>query len=108
MQRLMNIAHEMRQQNQCDGLCNFAGIFLPDFPTQYSDAIRNGVHDIPLATPNFAVAVFSGVEYGHIRVVEPMMRWGAVACTGTRRIRVPKVTQLSLDLRRLRIMRIGQ
>ena len=75
MERLMNIADKMCEENERDRSCNFAIVSLGEFSFQHLDAETHHVDDVPLAAPDFAVAILFIVDQRDIGVVEPMVRW---------------------------------
>ena len=73
MQRLMNIADTMRQQDHRNRFGNFARVVLGNFTAQNADAVRNRMHNIPVAAAGFAISIFLGIKHRHIGVMHPMM-----------------------------------
>ena len=56
------------------------------------------MHDIPVATSGFAIAIFLDIKYRCIGVMHPMMGRSGIGGIRARRIRLPKIVQLLLDL----------
>src|SRR5437016_6118348 len=97
MKWLMNVAEIMSQQNYRNRFRNLARIIRGNFTTQNANAVRNCMHDIPVATPGLAIAIFLDIER-HIGVMHPMMGRRGITSIWVRRIRFPKIVQLLLDL----------
>ena len=93
----MNVAEIMGQQNYRNRFRNLARIIRGNFTMQNANAVRNCMHDIPVAAPDFAVAIFFGIQHRHIGVMHPVMGRGGIAGIRARWIRLPKIVQLLLD-----------
>ncbi len=74
MQRLVNVAHVMGQQNESNGLGDLPFILFRDSSSQDFDTIWNHVHHIPFAAPGLALGIFLHPHDGNVCVVKPMMR----------------------------------
>ena len=73
VERLVNVADIVREQNYRDRLGDFARIIFRDVAAQNIDAIANHVDDVPLGPAGRAAGIFVNVENRHIGVVEPVM-----------------------------------
>src|ERR1700704_7188371 len=98
MKRLVNVAEAMGQQNYRNRFRNLARVIRGNFTAQNANAVRNCMHDIPVAASSFAVAIFLDIKHRHIGVMHPMMGWRGIGGIWARRIRLPKIVQLLLDL----------
>src|SRR5438045_353469 len=78
MKRLMNVPEIMGQQNYRNRFRNLARIIRGNFTAQNGNAVRNCMHDIPVATSGFAIAIFLDIKHRHVGVMHPMMGWRGV------------------------------
>src|SRR5438874_12571519 len=98
MKRLMNVAEIMGQQNYRNRFRNLARIIRGNFTAQNGNAVRNYMHDIPVATSGFAIAIFLDFKHRHVGVMHPMMGWRDIVSIRARPISLPKIVHLWLDL----------
>src|SRR5438552_13233394 len=94
----MNVTDTMRQQNERNRFRDLARVILGNFTAQNPDAVRNGLHHIPVAAPNLPVAIFLSVQHRHIRVMHPVMGRPDIAGIRAGWIRIPKIVELLFDL----------
>ena len=74
MERLVDIAHKMGQEDHRDRLRDLARVIFRHLAFENADAVRDHVDDVPFRAAHRALVVFLRVSYGHIRVVEPVVR----------------------------------
>src|ERR1700736_2375735 len=101
----MNVAGVMREQNYRDRFGDFPRIIFRSFTAQNIDAKRNHVDDVPLAAAGLAIGVLFQIENRHVGVMKPMVRWSRRTAILGRRIRLPKLAQLLVDLRVIGVAR---
>jgi DNA-binding MltR family transcriptional regulator len=73
VERLMNIADKMRQQNQGNRFRDLTIVIFRHLAFENADAVGNHVDDVPFRAADFSVSVLLRIRHRHIRVVIPVM-----------------------------------
>src|SRR5436190_415667 len=97
MERLVNVADTMRQQNHRNRFGNLARVIRGNFAAQDANAVRDCVYHIPVATAGFAITIFLGIKHRHIGVMHPTMGRRLIIRVRAWWVRLPKIVQLLLD-----------
>src|SRR5437763_1935122 len=105
MQRLMNVAREVREQDDSDGLRHLPLVLLRRVAFENGDAVAHRMNDVPLTAPSLTVRIFLWAENRDVGVVKPVMRGDHRMMILRRRIRFPIRDELRIDPRPRGVMK---